>query len=168
MKTFHLGLAAPYLKFFVTVKDYVFYETNINEFSESELCVANWKLYFFVVVVSTKKSALICRGTLGDMSQNEVTFSAILNVCLSALLDWGHTVQRLADWVLDAGQSWRAYGSSTPARESLHKGNSLPSGLTVVWRLSQNWESGHQSILVRGLRTVGVLIRPSKGSHHKC
>lgn len=30
------------------------------------------------------------------MSQNGVAFLAILNVCLSALLDWGHVVQHLA------------------------------------------------------------------------
>lgn len=43
-----------------------------------------------------KSNALICGGTFGVSSQNGVTFSAILNVCLSALLDWGHIVQHLA------------------------------------------------------------------------
>lgn len=58
-----------------------------------QLCGANWKLYIFV---STKKCTLIHRGTCSGMSQNRIALSAILNVCLSALLDWGHVVQHLA------------------------------------------------------------------------
>lgn len=76
-------------------------DKNINEFSVTELYVANWKLFgfgflVFFFVSTEKKCALICRGTFSDMSQSGVAFSAILNVCLSALLDWGHIVQHLA------------------------------------------------------------------------
>lgn len=58
-----------------------------------QLHVANWKLCIFV---STKKCALISGGTCSGMSQNGGALSALLNVCLSALLDWGHVVQHLA------------------------------------------------------------------------
>lgn len=45
LKTLHLGLAAPYLKFLMAVKDYAFlWDKNINEFSVTELYIANWKL----------------------------------------------------------------------------------------------------------------------------
>lgn len=48
-------------------------------------------------------------------SQNGITFSALLNVCLSALLDWGHIVQHLTGlsprWWAELKSFWQLHTS---------------------------------------------------------
>lgn len=95
LKSFCFSLSALQLKLFMAMKS-LLWNKNMNGLSVLELCVANWKL-FGVFVSTAGEHALICRGILVTWVRREehFLFSAILNVCLSALLDWGHIVQHL-------------------------------------------------------------------------
>lgn len=86
------------------------------------------------------------------MGQNGVTFSATLNVCLSALLDCGHIVQHLAGlsprgWA-ELKSLWQLCTSKGIPAQREFSAEWLNSCMEALY---QGGESGQQSVLLREL-----------------
>lgn len=139
----------------------------MNELSVLDLYVAGWKL-FGVFCWHRKRICSDLQRYFGGMSQTRATFSAVLNVCLSALLDWGHIVQHLRGLSPRFWAELKSLGQLFPSMGTPAQGNSLRNCSSLVWRLYQSWELGHQCFNWRtDLKKGGVLVRPSRISHQK-
>lgn len=140
----------------------------MNELSVLYLYVADWKL-FGVFCQHGKRTCSDLQRYFGDMSQNRVAFSAILNVCLSALLDWGHIVQHLTGlsprcWA-ELKSLWQLCTSmGTPTRGEFSEEQHITCMETVPeLRVRSPGSSSSRT----DLKKVGVLVRPSIVSHQK-